>query len=293
MSIVHVFLAPTQLTLFGNEFRLQGVLLLVMLVVWAALTAKESLEKVLHPYFLLGCLIGQFVFSLLISGEGVTRAIGTIGEPNALAAVILFIWPFLYFTNRSIPQWVKLFSLALVFLIIYITGSRSGMIAFIVQLIFILLSRTQLSLVKNVFICFLILVLTYTLPFLPQGSIYEQRSEIWNAAVVASTEKPILGHGFGNTQIALENTINRTNTNLRGSFVDSSHNIFLDWWVQGGVVGLGLFVFLLYSSFSRFIRKKKIMEIALLLGILAALSFNPASVVSLLALWWLIGQSLL
>jgi O-antigen ligase len=232
------------------------------------------------------------VFALLIGGEGVERAIGTIGEPNALAAVVLFVWPFLYFTKRPIPQWVKLASLALVFLLIYITGSRSGMIAFIIQLTFILISRTQLSLAKGVVISFLILIVTYSLPFMPQGSIYEQRSEIWHAAVVAGAEKPIIGHGFGNTQVALEASVNKLNNNLRGSYVDSSHNIFLDWWVQGGFIGLGLFIVLLYKIFRQFIRKEKVMELVLLLGLLAALSFNPASVVSLVALWWLMGQAL-
>lgn len=292
LSVLHLIITPTQLAFYGNEFRMQGILLLWMLIVWAILTAKISLEKLLHPYLLVGCLVGQFIFALFISGDGVSRAIGTIGEPNALAAVVLFVWPFLYFTNRSVPQWVKLGSLVVVFLLIYITGSRSGMIAFILQLIFVLLSRTQLSLAKSVFISFLILVLTYALPFLPQGSIYEQRSEIWNAAALAGAEKTILGHGFGNTQVALEGTINRMNNNLRGSYVDSSHNIFLDWWVQGGLVGFGLFVFLLYCTFKMFIIKKKVMELTLLLGLLAALSFNPASIVSLLALWWLIGQGI-
>jgi O-antigen ligase len=177
-------------------------------------------------------------------------------------------------------------------LIVYMSGSRSGMIAFVLQMVFVLLRMVNMSFAKAVVVSLILLILTYSLPFLPQGSLYEQRSEIWQAAYIAGSENPILGNGFGNTEVALQKAINGFDNNLRGSFVDSSHNIFLDWWVQGGIVGLGLFSFLIITAFISFIKRQKTMKLVLLLGLLAALSFNPASVVSLVVLWWLIGKGI-
>lgn len=292
LSLVHLFFFARETTFLGNIYRMQGILLLWMLIAFAVVSSRVSLEKVLHPYFLSGVLVAQFVLALLLSGEGVDRAIGSIGEPNALAAAMLFIWPFLYFSKREIPIWMKLGAMALVFLIVYISGSRSGMIAFLLQLVFVLLSRTRLSLGKGMFISLALLILTYALPFLPQSNLYEQRSEVWQAAVVAGGQSPIVGNGFGNAEYALQRAVEALGNNLRGYYVDSSHNIFLDWWVQGGILGLGVFMFLLWKTEKSFIKRKNVLHMVLLLGLLAALSFNPASIVSLIALWWLIGQGM-
>jgi O-antigen ligase len=293
ISVIHLLFYQTETSFFGNVYRLQGILLLWMLILWAILSSRIPIMKLLHPYFVFGCLVVQLIASLLISGEELTRAIGSIGEPNALAAVVIGVWPFLYFSKRPVPAWIKYGAMLIVFIIIYMSGSRSGMIAFVLQMVFVLLRMVNMSFAKAAVTSLLILILTYSLPFLPQGSLYEQRSEIWQAAYMAGLEKPILGNGFGNTEFALQQSINASDNNLRGSFVDSSHNIFLDWWVQGGVVGLGIFVFLIFTALINFIKRQKPMKLILLLGLLAVLSFNPASIVSLIALWWLIGKTFL
>lgn len=292
LSFVHLFFFSRETTFFGNIFRMQGVFLLWMLIAFAMTSAKVSLDKVLYPVFLFGVLAAQLVLSFIISGEGIDRAIGTIGEPNALAATVLFIWPFLYFSQKETPNWIKFGAMALVFVIIYISGSRSGMIAFLLQLLFLLFTRSNLSIAKSTIMSLVLLVLVYSLPFLPQSNLYEQRSEIWQAAVQAGLESPIIGNGFGNTEYALQRAVNASNNNLRGSYVDSSHNIFLDWWVQGGIIGLGLFFLLLVLTVKNFIKHKTPRHMVLLIGLVAALSFNPASIVSLVALWWLVGRGL-
>ena len=292
LSFVHILFMLTETTFFGNEFRLQGVFLLWMLLAWAILSSRIQFERLLHPLFLFGCLFAQLLFALLIDGEGANRAIGTVGEPNALAATVLFIWPFLYFSKKDVPLWMKYAALAMVFFTIFVSGSRSGMIAFMLQLIFLLLARTNLSLIKSVIISFVLLLITYGLPFLPQSNLYEQRSEIWQAAIIAGGVSPIVGNGFGNTEGVLQDVVNNLNTNLRGSYIDSSHNIFLDWWVQGGTIGFIIFSFLIGRTFFSFIKRKHIQNLTLFLGLIAALSFNPASIISLIALWWLIGQGI-
>ncbi len=291
LTLIHMSFLFSPSTLFGNEFRMQGMFLLWMLLIFALLSSRITLEKLLYPYIFFGLLLFQLIFAFLIGGEGYTRAFGTLGEPNALAASALFLWPFIYFSKRESPLWLKLVSLGFVFVTIFISGSRSGMIAFVVQMIFLLLIKTKLSIKAVLALSVLAFVGTYILPFIQSGGLYEQRSEIWQVAWHAGLQNPIIGHGFGNMDTALKESIIQTPNHLKGYYVDSSHNIFLDWWVQGGILGIGLILFIIGNAFRVFLAQKNVLHIVLLLGTVTCLSFNPASVVSLIGLWWLIGQS--
>ncbi len=291
LSLYHLLFLSTSTTFFGNAFRLQGVFMLWMFILLAFLTAKISFDKKIKPNIIFVILAVQFVFTLLIDGGVNSRGIGTLGEPNALAATIIFVWPFLYFTKNKKEKIFKTASILLAFVIIFASGSRSGMVTFILQILFILLTtRFKFSMKKSVVICLIFLGFSFVLPFIGKNGIYENRGEIWQSSIIAGLKKSILGHGFGNTEYVFKNVIKRNKNNLNGSYVDSAHNIFLDWFIQGGVVGLIILIFILLRTFLSFLKSKNIRNIVLLLGIIAALSFNPASIVSLVALWWLIGQ---
>lgn len=293
LGLVHVLFFATDLTFFGNAFRLQGVFLLWMLVAFAVLSNKIDIQKRLHTAFILTILVGQLVLTLLVDGGIAGRAIGSVGEPNALAAITLFVWPFIFFVNKPANVYIKVITAAIACLIIFLSGSRSGLIGFALQVLFIIPVVEFRFGIKRVFaLCLALLLAAYTLPYFDQKSVYEKRSEIWQVAAAAGMEKPLLGHGFGNTEYALKEKATEMKTNLGLSYVDSSHNLFLDWWVQGGIVGVGLLVYLLVLTYMTCLKKKYMGRTVLLLGVLTALSFNPASIVSMIALWWLIGQGI-
>ena len=119
---------------------------------------------------------------------------------------------------------------------------------------------------------------------------YENRAVIWPTAFKAVLLNSLAGGGFGNTEVRLRKIIKQEHNSLIGYYVDSSHNLFLDWWVQGGVVGLGIFVMLCIIAIKNFYIKQRTFELLLFLGLVTVFSFNPLSVVSLVQLWWLIGQ---
>ncbi len=81
------------------------------------------------------------------------------------------------------------------------------------------------------------------------------------------------------------------NNHLQQYTIDSTHNIFLDYWVQGGIIGVMLFGTVLFTAFYKFIKNNKKFEITILFGLLTVFSFNPLSVASLIALWWVLGQA--
>ena len=286
---IDLMFLKTSISFFGNSFRLQGIFLLWMLILFAFLSAKIPIKNHLHTWFLASVLFLQLIFTLVLQGQG-TRLVGTIGEPNALAANIVFLWPFLYFQQGQKTGW-KVVSILIACVVIFLSGSRSGIIALAIQLLFIVLTtRVNLPLKKILIICLFLLLCMYLLPTVDTTGPYENRMDVWQSALRAGFSHPIIGSGFGNMQFALSTSAKTFPNNLGLSFVDSSHNIFLDWLVQGGFIGISIFLYILYHTFLFFIQKKNVLDIVLLLGLITALSFNPASIVSLIALWWLIGQ---
>jgi len=291
ITFIDLVFFRTSISFFGNSFRLQGIFLLWMLLLFAFLTANISVKNQLHTWFLVSVLFLQLIFTLVLQGQG-SRLVGTIGEPNALAANIVFLWPFLYFQQQKVA-W-KVVSILIACVVIFLSGSRSGMLAIGIQLFFIFLTtRIHIPLKKTLLVCLFLILCTYLLPSVDTTGPYENRMDVWQSAIRAGFAQPIIGSGFGNIQYALITAAKTFPNNLGLSFVDSSHNIFLDWFVQGGSIGIGVFLYLLYQSFLFFIQKKDVLHIVLLLGLISVLSFNPASIVTLVALWWLIGQGTL
>jgi len=72
--------------------------------------------------------------------------------------------------------------------------------------------------------------------------------------------------------------------------VDSAHNLFLDFWIQGGILGVGLLVGFLGFGVIGLMRGEQVVLLVSLLGVLTSMLFNPASIVSLVHFWFLIGQ---
>ena len=286
----------TSTSFLGNAFRGQGELLLWILALFAV-TVSASQSRLLPRFAIPVLLFLQLIASIFIEAkEG--RAIGTLGEPNALAAFAIFVWPFVLRGNqetvhgnqKNIFRFVfPALSIALTVLLIIFSGSRSGFVALGIQLVFLFTSRF-ISLTKATIIALLLLLLSLLPPILDTQTLYENRGEIWRTALYAGYEHPVLGWGFGNTEVAFKDYNQKLYNNLRGYYVDSSHNFVLDWWVQGGIVGLAVLLILMFDSFKGYIYSGNRQRLVLLLGVIAVMSFNPVSVVTLVQFWWLISS---
>jgi len=287
-------------SLFGNAFRLQGAFLALHLLIWAALSSLYGLKKT--PTFILWAVGVLLLQTLIIFGTNTTgRFIGTLGEGNALAGSVVFLLPFLVYQNKRWPRMVAILG---ALIIVALSGSRSGIIALGLELLFIGLTQlTSLSLKQTFIACLLIIPLTLVLPFVEEAVYYqkynskalykfESRAQIWQIAGLAGLAKPILGWGFGNTELALHQTAVKRNNDLQYVTVDSSHNIFLDFWVEGGVVGLALMAWLLHTSIKGLLRQANPLYMSIFIGIQVVLLFNPLSVVNLLQYWWILGLGL-
>lgn len=286
---LHLDFFPSFQTVFGNAYRLQGTFLFMHLLIFTYLSQRIRLPHI-PPYFFIGFLFAHLLLVVIFGFSDTKRAYGALGEPNTFAAIAVFLWPFLFFTTKNNHTLLfKVLGFGLALLLIILSGSRAGFIAIALQSAFLLLSK-KIAISLTGALCALALLSSMFLPFVEKSGMYENRAEIWQTAYKAGFEYPIFGGGMGNIEIRLKDAATSLSNTLRFQYVDSSHNIFLDWWVQGGIFGFVLFVLLVGGAFYFAIKHKKSLELMLLLGILTVVSFNPASVVILVALWWTLGQ---
>lgn len=293
LTLIDLIFFRTSVSFFGNAFRMQGIFLLWLLLLFSYLSRNIQLKKI--PWFvIIILLIAQVVATFFLPLNESQRYVGVMGEPNATAALMLFLWPFLWFSFEKNTWWkvaIMCVAALCIGVIFYLTNSRSAMIGFVIQVIFLLLLWWKKNLKQTVVICCCLLVATYSLTWFQKDVLYENRLEVWTAGVDAGLQSPIIGGGFGNAEVLLHKTSVDQHLRIRDYYVDSSHNIFLDWWVQAGIIGFIILFLLVFTTFKQFIKQNNQRNIVLLLGILTALSFNPASVVGLLQFWWLIGVS--
>lgn len=290
IGILFVLSLDTQLlfqpegAFFGNVFRLQGQFLFWHLLVFSVLSNNIKLDKI--PKFMYQLLLLFLLAGTVILGVKEGRAFGTLGEPNALAATALFIFPFAWFNAKSL---IRGSSLLATLAIILLSGSRAGLIGLIIQLVFIILKSFSLS--KGVIVSLTLMVLSLVFPFTEKAGWFENRAEIWQTAFMAGLKSPFIGHGFGNIQYTIHQESVLINNNVQYQIVDSAHNFLLDFWIQGGLVGVVSILILIYLALQHFIQHKRLVEITAFLGLITAMLFNPVSVVNLLAFWWLIGYN--
>lgn len=291
LTILQLIFLRTNLLLFGNAFRMQGIFLLWFLLAFSILSSFVSFKKIpWYAYTFL--LIAECVATLFLPINESQRAVGTLGEPNALAAFAIFLWPFSFFSVKNFGRKEKLgigLNFILVTTIFILSGSRSGAIAFAIQLILISMQKISISKTKIIITCLFLYGVSYIFPLSNQNP-YENRVEVWKSAISAGFARPIVGWGFGNGETALHLSAKKNGLPIQYYYVDSAHNIFLDWWVEGGIVGLGIILSLVYFTFRSFITTGNTDNLVLFFGILTVLSFNPASIVGLMGFWYLLGQ---
>lgn len=292
LSIVNYFLYPSSVAFFGNVFRLQGIYLFWHFLIFTILSVRIGiLDR--GKLFFLGAMSLELVSALALGQAASGRYYGTLGEAHSLAAFALFLFPVALFSPIKLPKNQRtLFSFAgffLAFVLILLSGSRSGMIGLFIECFFLLL--TFKTSIRNALIIGVILFAgSLLLPFFTPQERWENRRDVWITGAIAGWEKPISGWGVGNIEVAYKSVAPKVPNLIRYQYVDSSHNFFLDSFIQGGVIGLGIILGILYIGINKFIGDKNKRNLMILLGLVSVMSFNPVSVTILIVFWWVVGQ---
>lgn len=300
LSLFHLISEPTKQNLFGNVFRLQGTILFWHLLI-LAIIAQNSYFRLKDRYIYIGSFIAICIGALIYGSNSVDRLIGSLGEPNALGAVIVMLFPFLFLSFKEI--WVRVIGVIGAIGVINFSESKSALIALSLQILFILLIKVfKGKYFLASIICFILLALSLTLPILerryflrtntdPFAYRFEDRAEIWQVTLNAGLDSPLFGSGLESIQEKIKKTAIKMNVNAQYQTIDSSHNLLLDYFLWGGAVGLGLLGGLGALAIRNMIQKKMLLELTVFLGLLTVLSFNPTTVSVLAGFWWIIGRS--
>lgn len=300
LSLGHFFLNPSKQILFGNIFRLQGTILFWHLLA-LCLIAKSAYFKLKDKYVYLAAFLAVCIGAVIFGSNRAGRWVGSLGEPNALGAVIVFIFPLVFLGFKQV--WIRIVTIIAALGVINFTESKSALIGLSLQLLVLLLIKlSKEKYLLSVIISLVFLILTLGLPILermyflktntdPMNFRFEDRAQIWQVALISGLDSPVYGTGLDKVQDQINKTAKQLNFNAQYQAIDSSHNIFLDYWVWGGGFGVGLLVSLVILTLKNLIGKKMLPELAVFLGLLAVLSFNPTTVSILAGFWWIIGRS--
>ncbi len=242
-----------RITLFGNFFRHQGLLLYLPIAISLVFVFKTFQNKYFN-WLLFGILFaavmnafrGLLQFRELISDpEKFSLGLyvnGFFGQTNFFSTLLLFgLITSAYFLGRKIELAFKLSHASIVVLMalgIFLSLSRWGILTLFVTVIWILLFELHF---KRLLKLSLILFYVLLIPLMFVGSLiypeYEMHIDIWKKSIIALWEAPLqnkaLGFGFDNV-----NTVFQHYGLFPGLNVDRAHNIILDFLLQLGAFGL-------------------------------------------------------
>lgn len=280
--------------LLGNPIRPQGTLLYLSLFLLFFIAPKLPFRLSLAGKWALFSLATLLVFTLIIGPRESFRFIGPLGEPNALGAAVLFLFP-LAVSLRDKP-W-KASALIFATILIFLSGSRSAIFGLLGELLILYLPKR----LKVFLPAALVLTITYlvflAVPFFlhyqpPEYFLrFEDRAEIWSVSALAGFNSPLLGTGFGSSEDVIRKQAERMNSLVQYQLVDHTHNLFLNWWLMGGLIGVILLSTLIAISLKNLYLQRSWSLLAILFGLLVIQSFNPVSSISLIHFWWLLGIS--
>ncbi len=308
---------------FGSQNQKNGLLMLYALFMFASLisylvnTSKVKEEKIYQTLLyaaLIASLLGILKFFLAKTGivnfEGLffdNREVSTFGQPNFFgfftALAVLFI-PWAGSTKK-----MALFYAILLFAT-FISFSKSGYILFGLNTIVLLVKNKNYNISKKYIGVFLIsflillnigLVFTKTekyKEFIRSEQSYQYRRVVAVTSAPSSGEelrvimlkvgidaaqaRPILGYGKGHIDSALYDLVQKTEISKSG-IVDSTHNLFLDTMLEGGIFSFLLLVGIFGLLFVEAIKTRDYTKTFMLVAIVInGLIHNTSNVVYLM-----------
>ncbi len=279
---------------WSNYERMEGwVTLLHLLGYFVALTGMLKSQKLWHRFFNTSLLVSIWislygVFQLLgwvDSIQGTSRLDTTFGNASYLAIYMvihiflaLFLWTRQY-NWKSLVGWFYGFTILLNTFILYHTATRGAILGFLGAILMIsflvALFEKENKKLKKVCIGILIATFLFIGGFLAiKDSTFVRDSEvlnrfasisleetttksrfmIWSMAWEGVKEKPILGWGQENFNYVFNQNYNPKMYGQEEWF-DRTHNVFMDWLIVGGFLGLlaylSLFVGILYYLWNK------------------------------------------
>lgn len=286
-------------SLKGSLYRHQGFLLTLSttLLFFLIYTLPKPEKKMLLHHVLHILPVQLFILTILSIWQAILffffhnyqipvlmgRIVATFGNPNFLAGYIVVVLPVALYSISQNKKFPKRFHFFIQFLLIVfstitmlITDSKSALLA-LMGIGFITLFSFYRTTSTRLFLILIIIISSYWILVSSRYSLWDNRLIIWEEAVKAVASRPLLGYGQENFDLIFPKE--------RHIHIDNAHNIFLETALSSGVIGLGIFVSILYTAL-----KKASFPIKLsLIAFLITAQFNPLSIPQIVLFWILLG----
>lgn len=240
------------------KFYTFAQLFLVVWMIWELAPSAERLRKLLVAY-VFGCVVPAVATFLLYlkSAAELKRFSAGGADGNSLAMTLALAMPMAWYlsltTERPLYRWMYRAYIPLGLLASVLTGSRGGMITWMVALLIIplttALSPGRLAAAIGLLGLSAALIIAYvpdrivarlgTTTSSVEGANLGGRFRIWVAGVHAFAHKPMMGYGVGGFKAAI--------TPELGDDALVAHNSYLSVLVEEGIVGFVLYMTMLLA----------------------------------------------
>ncbi|MBD2773262.1 O-antigen ligase family protein [Iningainema tapete] len=224
--------------------------------------------------FTLGLALPSYAISsdvnLISAWQGIFLHKQTLGRYMSFAASIFLITAF----DKKSNRWFALAVLCLVFILILLSQSKTGLVAFILLLLqmplYTIAKQKRMRALHMVFVLLLLTTVaiifslnleTIVVDFLGKNLEFNGRTPVWELAIEKGMERPFLGYGYNgfwtseasdfiimNTWYGLSEAVaNRT-------LIFHAHNSFIDIFLQLGLIGLILVTWNLIAVIIRVVK---------------------------------------
>lgn len=224
-------------SIIGGSYRHQGLIFFIGLwLVGKTISILDAAQK----KFLVKAIAASVMVECVIVGLQILggnlyfgKALGTLGEPNAVAGFIVIGS---YLVLEYFPNLLLAFSVGAMLLL----QSRSATLAF---LPFFYKFNKKLLIIASVTLLAIVIFAMNK-----NASVFENRPLIWKLGISQVLQRPLLGYGAESGEGVYDLAYKGAGIPLVGLIVDRAHNLFLDIAIWSGFVGLAMFVYWLYLS---------------------------------------------
>jgi len=334
IGLADLFAENSSKALWSNYERMEGFVTLLhmafyFVVAASVLHTQKLWNKFLYTWIgvsLIMCVYGTFQLAgKLAINQGGVRVDGSFGNATYLAVFLMFniffaLFVYLRTEHKKKMLWIILPTIAYQAVLLYHTATRGAILGllgglFVTVVLTALFEKNNKALRKSAIIGLVSLVVFIggfiairNVDFVQKSPVLARfanlspsdiktqgRYYIWPMAIEGFKERPILGWGQEGFSYVFSEHYN-PKMYAQEQWFDRAHNMFLDWLVAGGILGLLGFLSILFFAFWYIWKNNtfSLTEKSLLTGLLSAYIFQGIFVfdnlVSLLLFFSFIGM---
>lgn len=265
LFVTSLFGVDFKRSFFGNFYRWDGLVTLMSLMSFSflvyVLKRVMDIEKLVF-FSVFFSFIFTFIWCAIQYWLSDSPVYAGFGNPVFLVGYLFVLSPFLLYGSGKYfgRKWVKVLLLLMLSAMGIMTGTIFGFltIPFYVIAILFLEKKIDLQLLRSlVILVFLVGVGVYLFEQSKVVSfVFESRERIVRKSILAFRERPILGWGYANFDVAFASVDWPIKVN-NDVYMDKAHSHLLEYIVTSGIVGMFSYLAVLFWFASDLLRSKK------------------------------------